>query len=106
METTQVPESYHNWILKLERAQKFAVRMVRRLSDECGKPVTIRIEDDDPVRPSLTGLGFEIEFEGELNGTITLPVQESQWKPLLDQLSFALRWHMEKNKTPAEAAVK
>lgn len=102
-----MPETYSNWMLKLERAQKFAVRMVRRLSDEAGTPVTIRIMDDEPVRPSLAGLGFEIEFEGALNGTIALPAQESQWKPILDQLSFALRWRREKNsEQAASVAVK
>lgn len=102
METITVPESYGNWLKKLERAEKFAVTMATRLSDEAGQPCVVV---HTPVRPSLTMVGFEVDFEGTLSGTITLPLQEVQWKPLLDQLSFALRWYREKKEQAAPVAV-
>lgn len=102
MEITQVPDSHSNWMLKLERAEKFAVKMAARLSEEAGQPCVVV---HTPVRPSLTAMGFEVDFEGTVVGTIVLPLQESQWKTLQDQLSFALRWHRENSEKPAVAAV-
>lgn len=105
METIAVPESYGNHLKKLERAQKFAEKMVVRLSDEEGSPGCIVLVE--PVRPSFTTMGFEVEIDSEADRweTLILPLQESQWKSLLDHLSFALRWVRENDKKPAEAAV-
>lgn len=96
-----MPETYSNWMLKLERAEKFAAKMAKRLSEEDGREIFVV-----RVCPGLTGLGFEFEFNTAIDGTIILPLQESQWKTLQDQLSFALRWHRENSGKPAEAAVR
>jgi hypothetical protein len=100
MEITLVPEPYENWILKLERAEKFVAKMAKRLSEEGGQEITVK-----RVCPAFAELGFEIEFRGAIDGVTILPLQETQWKPLLNQLSFALRWHRENSEQAASVAV-